>query len=45
MVECGKYLFPWKESYDKPRQCIKKERQYFADKVLHSQSYDFFVIM
>ena len=45
MVECDKYLFPWKESYDKTRQCIKKERQYFADKVLHSQSYDFFVIM
>ena len=23
---------PWKKSYDKPRQCIKKQRYYFADK-------------
>ena len=22
----------WKKSYDKPRQCIKKQRHYFADK-------------
>ena len=22
-----KTLAPWKESYDKPRQCIKKQRQ------------------
>ena len=27
-----KTLAPWKESYDKPRQCIKKQRLYFADK-------------
>ena len=26
-------LAPWKESYDKPRQCIKKQRHYFAAKV------------
>ena len=25
-------LAPWKESYDKPRQCIKKQRHYFANK-------------
>ena len=25
-------LAPWKESYDKPRQCIKKQRHHFADK-------------
>ena len=31
----------WKESYDKPRQCIKKQRPHFADKGLYSQSYDF----
>ena len=31
---------PWKESYDKPRQCIKK-RHYFAVKGLSSQSYGF----
>ena len=23
---------PWKKSYDKPRQCIKKQRHHFADK-------------
>ena len=32
---------PWKESYDKPRQHIKKERHHFADKDLCSQSYGF----
>ena len=26
-------LAPWKESYDKPRQHIKKQRYQFADKV------------
>ena len=26
-------LVPWKESYDKPRQHIKKQRHYFADRV------------
>ena len=26
-------LAPWKESYDKPRQCIKKQRHQFADNV------------
>ena len=25
---------PWKKSYDKPRQHIKKQRCYFADKVI-----------
>ena len=34
-------LAPWKESYDKPRQCIKKQRHDFADKGLYSQSYGF----
>ena len=34
-------LAPWKESYDKSRQCIKKQRYYFADKGLSSQSYGF----
>ena len=32
-------LAPWKGSYDKPRQCIKKQRYHFADKGLYSQSY------
>ena len=27
-----KTLAPWKESYDKPRQCFKKQRYHFADK-------------
>ena len=29
------------KSYDKPRQCIKMQRQYFADKGPYSQSYHF----
>ena len=32
---------PWKESYDKPRQCIKKQRYHFANKGPCSQSYGF----
>ena len=32
---------PWKKSYDQPRQHIKKQRHYFADKNLSSQSYGF----
>ena len=35
-----KTLAPWKESYDQPRQHIKRQRHYFADKGL-SQSYSF----
>ena len=34
-------LAPWKKSYDKPRQYIKKQRHYFADKGLSSQGYGF----
>ena len=30
-----------KESYDKPRQCIKKQRHHFANKRLSNQSYGF----
>ena len=36
-----KTLVPWKESYDKPRQSIKKQRHYFADKDQYSESYGF----
>ena len=36
-----KTLIPWKKSYDKLRQNIKKKRHHFADKVLYSQTYDF----
>ena len=32
---------PWKESYDKPRQHIKKERHYFVNKGPPSQDYGF----
>ena len=36
-----KTLAPWKKSYDKPGQCIKKQRHHFANKGPHSQSYGF----
>ena len=32
---------PWNKSYEKPRQHIKKQSDYFADKGLYSQSYGF----
>ena len=34
-------LSPWKKSYDQPRQHIKKQRLYFANKGLSSQGYGF----
>ena len=34
-------LAPWKESYDKPRQHVKKQRRYFANNGLSSQGYGF----
>ena len=37
-----KTLTPWKESYNQPRQHIKKQRHYFAKKSLSSQGYGFF---
>ena len=39
--EIKKTLTPWKESYDQPRQHIKKQRHYFANKGLSSQGYGF----
>ena len=36
-----KTLTPQKESYDQPRQHIKKQRYYFANKGQSSQGYDF----
>ena len=36
-----KTLAPWKKSYDKPRQCIKKQKHHFADKGLYRQIYGF----
>ena len=34
-------LAPWKKNYDKPRQCVKKQRHYFVDKGPSSHSYGF----
>ena len=34
-------LAPWKKSYDKPGQHIKKQRHHSADKSPYSQSYVF----
>ena len=31
-------LAPWRKSYDQPRRHIKKQKHYFANKVLSSQS-------
>ena len=36
-----KVLAPWKKTYDQPRQHIKNQRRYFANKGLSSQSYGF----
>ena len=36
-----KMLVPWRESYHQPRQHIKKQRHYFANKGLSSQGYGF----
>ena len=34
-------LTPWKKSYDQPRQHVKKQRYYFANKGPSSQGHDF----
>ena len=34
-------LTPWKESYDQPRQHVKKQRHYFVNKGPSSQGYGF----
>ena len=39
--ELKNMLAPWKKSYDQPRQHIKKQRHYFANKISSSQSYGF----
>ena len=31
----------WQEIYNKPRQCVEKQRYYFANKGLYSQGYGF----
>ena len=40
-----KTLTPWKKSYEKPRQSIKKQRRYFADKVHLVKTMFFPVVM
>ena len=37
-----KTLTPWKESCDKPRQHIKKQKHHFANKGPYSQTYGLF---
>ena len=37
-----KDVFSLEESYDKPRQSIKKQRHHFAGKGPYNQSYGFF---
>ena len=39
--EIKKMLAPWMKSYDQPRQHIKKQRHYFANKGPSSQGYGF----
>ena len=39
MVWATREVF-WKKIYDKLRQCIKKQRHHFANKISYSQSYD-----
>ena len=39
--EIKRHLDPWKKSYDQPREHIKKQRRYFANKGPSSQSYGF----
>ena len=36
---------PWKESYDQPREHIKKQRHYFVNKGPSSQGMVFLVVM
>ena len=40
-MKLKKTLIPWKESYDQPRQHIKKQRHFFANKSPSSQGYGF----
>ena len=43
--EIKRHLVAWKKSYDQPRQHIKKQRHYFANKGPSSQSYGFFPVV
>ena len=39
--EINRCLLLGRKSHDKPKQCIKKQKHYFANKGLYSQSYGF----
>ena len=41
VMKLKKTLALWKKSYDQPRQHIKKQRHYFANKGPSSQGYGF----
>ena len=41
VIAAIKMLTPWKESYDQPRQYIKKQRHYFANQGPSGQGYGF----
>ena len=43
--DCSHEIAPWKKSYDQPRQHIKKQRHYFANKGPYSQTMVFLVVM
>ena len=43
--EIKRRLLLGRRSYEKPRQDIKKQRHYFVEKVLSSQSYGFSAVM
>ena len=43
--EIRRRLLSWQESDDKPRQCVEKQRHYFANKGPSSQGYGFPVVM
>ena len=40
-----KTLAPWEESYDQPRQHIKMQRHYFAEKGSYSKSYRLLLLL
>ena len=38
----SKTIVSWQENDDKPRQCVKKQRRYSANKSTYSQGYGLF---
>ena len=41
MMTAAMILNSWEKSYDKPRQCIEKQKHHFANRSSYSQSYGF----